>query len=142
MRSTRGFTIIEVMVVVAIVAILASVALPSYTDYIRRARISEAASALLAQRVKMEQFFQDNRTYAGACAAGTVAPRPDDTTNFAYTCPVLGATTYTITATGQGGLAGFAYSINQDNVRSSVMTAPSTWIGNATCWVLKKDGSC
>jgi hypothetical protein len=42
-------------------------------------------------RVKMEQFFQDNRTYVGACAGGTVAPKPDDSTNFAYTCPTLAA---------------------------------------------------
>jgi type IV pilus assembly protein PilE len=142
MTRSRGFTLIELMIAVAIIAILAAIAIPSYSEYVRRGRITEAVSALAGMRVKMEQFFQDNRTYVGACTAGTVAPRPDDTANFAYTCPVLGATTYTITATGQNSLAGFAYSIDQNNVRSSVMTAPSTWTGNATCWVLKKDGSC
>ena len=142
MTRSRGFTLIELMIAVAIVAILAAIAIPSYSEYIRRGRITEAVSALSGMRVKMEQFFQDNRTYVGACAGGTVAPRPADTTNFAYTCPTLAATAYTITATGQGGLAGYAYSIDQSNVRSTVMTAPSTWPSNATCWVLKKDGSC
>ena len=142
MKRSRAFTLIELMITVAIIAILAAIAIPSYSEYVRRGRITEAIGALSGMRVKMEQFFQDNRAYVGACAGGTVAPKPTDSTNFVFTCPTLGATTYTITATGQGGLAGYAYSINQDNTRSSVMTAPSTWTGNATCWVLKKDGSC
>ena len=121
--------------------LVARIAIPSYSEYVRRGRITEAVSVLAGMRVKMEQYFQDNRTYAGACNPGTVAPKPDPTTNFDYEC-VRDAATYTITATGRGGLAGFAYSINQSNVRSTVMTPPSTWPSNPTCWVLKKDGSC
>ena len=76
MRSATGFTLIEVMITVAIIAILAAVAIPSYTDYITRSKIQEATSSLLAMRTKMEQYFQDQRTYVGACAANTVAPLP------------------------------------------------------------------
>ena len=84
MRHTRGFTLIELMFTVAIMAILAAIALPSYSDYVRRGRLTETLSAMAGMRVKMEQFFQDNRTYAGAGAAGTVAPCPPDTATFTY----------------------------------------------------------
>jgi type IV pilus assembly protein PilE len=130
------------MITIAIVAILAAIAIPSYAEYLRRGRITEAVAALSGMRVKMEQFFQDNRTYSNACQGGTVAPLPPSTANFAYGCTGLGATTYTITATGQGNLSGYAYSIDQSNNRWTTMTAPSTWPSNATCWVLKRDGSC
>ena len=141
MQRPRGFTLIEVMITIAIVAILAAVAIPSYSEYVRRGRITEAVAALSGMRVKMEQYFQDNRTYVGACAVGTVAPKPTDSNNFTFTCPTLAATAYTITATGVNSMAGFVYTIDQSNVRATT-GVPAGWTTSATCWVLKKDGSC
>jgi type IV pilus assembly protein PilE len=89
----------------------------------------------------MEQFFQDARTYVGACAAGTVAPSPAATQHFSFACSNLGANTYTITATGSGSMAGFVFVVDETNLRSTTSVA-SGWTASATCWVMRKDGSC
>ncbi len=140
-----GFTLIEVMIAVAIVAILAAIALPNYTDYMLRGRLVEAAATLSGHRVKMEQFYQDNRLYTGACAAGTVAAKPADTANFAYTCTIPDAQSYTVTATGQGSLSGFVFTIDQSNNRATTVSgaaADQGYASSATCWVRKKPNQC
>ena len=59
MPADRGFTLIELMITVAIIAILAAVALPAYSTYVTRARITDAVKGLSEMRLKMEQYFQD-----------------------------------------------------------------------------------
>lgn len=137
-----GFTLIEVMIVVAIVGVLTAIAVPAYGDYVKRGRITEAVSGLSDMRVKMEQFFQDNRTYVGACVAGTVAPLPADTTQFTFSCSSLSASAYTVSATGTSTMAGFTFTVDQSNVRNTT-ALPTGWTGtNTNCWVIKKDGTC
>ena len=52
MAQPRGFTIIELLIVIAVIAILAAVALPAYNDYVQRSKLAEASSALSAFRVR------------------------------------------------------------------------------------------
>ena len=141
MRQLRGFTLIELMITVAIVAILAAVALPNYSDHVRRGKISDAVSGLSDQRLKMEQYFQDQRTYVGSCAPTTVAPAPVSTPNFIIACGPRTATTYTVTATGIGSMTGFAYSIDQAGAKSTT-AVPAGWTAGTCGWVIKKDGTC
>ncbi len=140
--GNHGFTLIELMITVAIVGILAAIALPSYTQYLVRGKITEATATLAGHRVKMEQFFQDNRTYTGACAAGTGATTPPATENFVYACNIPTAQTYTITATGQGGLVPLVLSIDQSNTRLTVAPPPGWAAPAGNCWVQKKSGQC
>lgn len=138
-NESAGFTLIELLIVIAVIGILTTVALPSYNDYIIRGRIAEATSALADGRVKMEQFFQDNKTYVGGTCPAT-------TDSFTYACTDLTATTYTITATGKAGsnVAAFGYSIDQANARRTT-GLKSGW-SSATlpqnCWITKAGGAC
>lgn len=136
-----GFTILEVMIVVAIVAILAAIALPNYADYVKRGKIIEATSALSDLRTRYEQFYLDNRTYVGGCAV--IKPIVDTLRSFNVDCPGETATTYSGIATGKAaeGMNGFTYTINQANTKTSTITAAG-WTGNVNCWATRKDGSC
>jgi len=147
MRSTRGFTIIEVMIVVAIISILAAVALPAYNDYVIRSKFQEASTNLSQMRVRMEQYYQDNRDFtAGPCApAGGIQVK-----YFDFSCQgTPNATTYTLQAVGKAGtdLEGLTFTINQANTRASAVTSGSKiaqrgYTGSTTCWITKKGGIC
>ena len=142
MKRERGFSLVELLVVVAIVGILSAIAVPQYSDYVLRGKIAEATATLSEHRVRMEQYFQDNRTYVGACAAGTIAPLPTGR-YFTYTCPTLTATTFGIVATGitAQGTGSFIFTLNQANARATT-GAPTGWTTNSNCWVTNKAGGC
>ncbi|MGH8686619.1 MAG: type IV pilin protein [Burkholderiales bacterium] len=147
MHRARGFTLIELMITVTILAILAAIALPSYTSYITRSKLTEAHQVLSDLRVKMEQRFQDARSYA----AGPCLPTGADAQQvkyFTFSCPTPPtATTFTIQAVGQNDLAGITFTVDENNVRTTTVTAASTmagkgYTGNANCWVTKRGGQC
>jgi type IV pilus assembly protein PilE len=146
MKEQRGFTLIELMIVVVVIGVLATIAYPSYMDYTQRARLAEARSELMNSRAKLEQYYQDNRQYTGADAAGFPCNATQLGANakyFTYAC-ALAANTFTVTATGVSsqGMSGFVYTINQDGQRATAGVGTG-WNGaGSNCWVIKKDGSC
>lgn len=145
MRKQAGFTLIEIMIVVIAIGVLAAIAIPNYTDYVRRSKAQEAMSELSTMRIKMEQWFQDNRTYTGYVNANCA--RSDGSLvisgrHFTYACAAEAGppATYSITATGVAteGMSGYIYSINQSNARTSTVPPGA----EVNCWVFKRGETC
>lgn len=133
------------MITVAIIAILASIALPSYRDYILRGHLVTLTNDLQVTRAKMEQYYQDKRTYL---AVGTTStPSCADTavsvtkpTPYSLACSST-ATTFKATITGAGIVNGFVYTINQVDAKTSTMS--SEWGGSTvSCWIMRKGDAC
>lgn len=103
MKSTQlGFSLIELMIVVAIVGIIAMIAYPAYTDYVTKARRTQGQSLLLDAQIKQERFRSYNNTYAATSAALSAASL-DLATDDYYTFSTVGSgSTYTVTATATG----------------------------------------
>ena len=116
MRRQLGFTLLELMIVVAVIAILAIIALPSYSEYIRKGKRSEAMATIGDIEMREERYRADYPTYANTTAAtaaagnlfgSTSAVTTFNSKKLYYSVAVSGnsGTAYTITATRKGDLA-------------------------------------
>ena len=121
-RSSRGFTLIELMVVVAIIAILMTIAIPSYRRYMMRAHRSAAIGEMMSLAVRQQQLLIANRAYADTAelTAAGYTPAPEVTQFYTYTV-TLGAgalPTFLITFTPTGAQASDgALTLDQSGVK-------------------------
>jgi len=108
----KGFTLIELMIVVAVIAILAGIAYPSYLEHIKKTRRTAAAACLGERAQYMERFYTTNMAYdkdtsSAAVSIPDTACKADSAPYYTFDNPPsnLGPTTYTVTATPIGSQA-------------------------------------
>lgn len=135
-RPGRGFTIIELMIVVAIVAVLAAVAFPSYNSYVRKGNRADARALLQAANLAQERHRLGNTSYSSA-TTNLVPPCPSSGTCSSdqrhYTLAISNATAtgYTLTAN-----AASASQLADTGCTAMTLTVSGTQITHApaTCW--------
>lgn len=125
-KANKGFTLIELMIVVAIVGIIAAIAYPSYTEYVERARRSDAQGALMGLAAAMERHRASNGNYQGAASGGgnTGAPAifPDE-------APIDGSTKYYDLTIDDGTTTGIDVGAN-GNVFALIATPKNAQAGD------------
>jgi type IV pilus assembly protein PilE len=133
--SQKGFTLIELMITVVIIGIIASIAVPSYTDYVKKGKAAEATATLANTRIQVEQCFQDTRDYTDATCKALC---PAAGTYFNYACTWTDANNYDLKATGKGDVSNFEFTVDESNAKTSKFDGTP---GNG-CWLTSKSGTC
>jgi type IV pilus assembly protein PilE len=139
-RQARGFSLMEILVALAIVGVLTAIAVPAYSGHVVRTRLTEAFAGLAGIQPNAEQFWANNRTFAGLDQESP-SRMPANSANFTYALSNATASTYTVTATGRGPAAGFTFTIDQGGSRATT-AVPSGWTSSSTCWIDRKGGLC
>ncbi len=133
MRTQRGFTLIELMIVVVVIAVLAAIAVPNFQEQARKGKRAEATRAIGHYQLALERWRAENPTY-GACPSGVTCSgtRPSLPTSEFYSISESAVTAagYPVTATRTAG--GKMASDRCGNLSATNLAKPS-WSGDADC---------
>ena len=135
-RSVAGFTLIELMIVVAVIAILAAIAYPSYQEQIRKSRRAQAKADLVEYAGLAERYHTVNNTYVGFALPATQSPREAGATAH-YTLALNPAATqsaFTIASTAATASQQADRCGNLGTNQAGVKTRSNTATALSECW--------
>lgn len=127
-RTTQGFTLIELMIVIAILGILIAIALPAYQDYSIRAKNSECLNIAAMPKLAMVENFQTSDNGATWPTSFTTAGYMPTATSYCNAATYAGGGTFSIASTNTGGAVTFTFS-------------PSTAAASAIQWTCSIDAA-